>query len=395
MRNKVKEDLKEVSKNSSALDISIKKNESLLDSSIDQLNNFRDKIKEDNDSKIKELESNISDGKIKLDSHKDKFTKLKSKIDAFSLKVTDHINKIAASKSLISDLSQKIKIYQSNKCPHCLSDLTSGSSLSIKKEIEDRKNSEEEILKQLSDLHIKMTDAIKKIKSEQDTEKSNFYDIQSSLKTLENSLNALKEDKSSSQEGSIQSIIKSIELEIESTKKEKSKYQEEIDLYSTLDDILSDGGIKKMLIERVIPLLNGRISEISNRLDFKFTFSFDSEFNPIIYYLGMEISPDSLSTGQRKKMNLIILLAFIELIKMKHNKMNVMFLDEIFSGLDKNNVYKAIEILREYANIYNMTIFVVSHENLPEEFFDKKIMVNMPNHFSEMRIESMVATQTS
>ena len=29
------------------------------------------------------------------------------------------------------------------------------------------------------------------------------------------------------------------------------------------------------------------------------------------------------------------------------------------------------------------------------EFFDKKIMVNMPNHFSEMRIESMTATQAS
>ena len=100
----------------------------------------------------------------------------------------------------------------------------------------------------------------------------------------------------------------------------------------------------------------------------------------------MEISADSLSTGQRKKMNLIVLLSFIELIKMKHNKMNVMFLDEIFSGLDKINVYKAIEILREYADRYNMTIFVVSHESLPEEFFDKRIHVSMPNHFSEMKI---------
>jgi hypothetical protein len=45
----------------------------------------------------------------------------------------------------------------------------------------------------------------------------------------------------------------------------------------------------------------------------------------------MQISPESLSSGQRKKMNLIVLLAFIEIIKMKHTTMNVMFLDEIFS----------------------------------------------------------------
>jgi DNA repair exonuclease SbcCD ATPase subunit len=100
----------------------------------------------------------------------------------------------------------------------------------------------------------------------------------------------------------------------------------------------------------------------------------------------MEVSPQSLSSGQRKKMNLIVLLAFIEIIKMKHSQLNVLFLDEIFSSLDKNNVYIAIKILREYANKYNMTIFVVSHEALPEEFFDAKIFVKSVNHFSEMEI---------
>jgi DNA repair exonuclease SbcCD ATPase subunit len=103
----------------------------------------------------------------------------------------------------------------------------------------------------------------------------------------------------------------------------------------------------------------------------------------------MEVSPESLSSGQRKKMNLIVLLAFIEIIKMKHNHMNVMFLDEIFSSLDKNNVYKAIEILKEYATLYNMTIFVVSHEALPEEFFNSKIFVKTQDHFSEMEISKV------
>ena len=71
---------------------------------------------------------------------------------------------------------------------------------------------------------------------------------------------------------------------------------------------------------------------------------------------------------------------------MKHSQMNVMFLDEIFSSLDKNNVYKSIAILKEYAKKYNMTIFVVSHEALPEEFFDYRIIVNQVDHFSDMEI---------
>jgi DNA repair exonuclease SbcCD ATPase subunit len=141
-------------------------------------------------------------------------------------------------------------------------------------------------------------------------------------------------------------------------------------------------------MDKIIPTLNNRIFEISTKLEFKFNFEFDSDFNPIISYLGMEISPESLSTGQRKKMNLIVLLAFIELIKMKHTTMNVMFLDEIFSSLSKNNVYQAIEILREYADKYKITIFVVSHESLPEEFFDSKIIVTSNDHFSEMEVIS-------
>ncbi len=63
-----------------------------------------------------------------------------------------------------------------------------------------------------------------------------------------------------------------------------------------------------------------------------------------------------------------------------------MFLDEIFSSLDRNNVYKAIEILKEYSEKYGMTIFVVSHESLPEEFFNSRIEVTTNDHFSEMKI---------
>jgi ABC-type multidrug transport system ATPase subunit len=69
---------------------------------------------------------------------------------------------------------------------------------------------------------------------------------------------------------------------------------------------------------------------------------------------------------------------------MNHNNTNVLFLDEIFSGLDKNNVYKTIEILKEYSEQYNLTVFVVSHEYLPEEFFNSTITVTQKDHFSEM-----------
>lgn len=387
MRSKVKEDLKESSKNLDAINVSISKNESILDKSNDQLESIKKKINEDVTDQKKELKSTIDQKKEDLTEKKEAFNAIKKEIDDLNTTVVDFTSKIAKSKANIGEFDKKLKIYQSNKCPHCLSDLTGERSISIKEAIENKKKAEQSALSTLNESYASISSKISELRESQDTAKSDFYDIQSSIKNLQDSLAKLENQATNNEhEDSIKSIIETIKEEISKSKEESKQYSDEKDLYQSLDELLSDSGIKRVLIERVIPLLNSRISEISERLDFKFTFFFDSEFNPVINHLGMEISPESLSTGQRKKMNLIVLLSFIELIKMKHNKMNVMFLDEIFSGLDKLNVYKAIEILREYADRYNMSIFVVSHESLPEEFFDKKIQVTMPNHFSEMDI---------
>ena len=386
MRSKVKEDLKESSKNLDAIELSISKNENLLEKSIEQLKSLKKKISDDESEKKERIKSDIETKKKDLDVKKKIFNDLKSEIDGLVTVVNEHTSNIAKSKANIAEFDKKLKIYQSNKCPHCLSDLTGDNSIRIKSAIEKKREDENALLLDLNSAYSSISNKIKDLKQNQDTAKSDFYEIKSSLSSLESSLAVLEKAKENDHEESIKSIVSTIKDEISNSKEESKKYSDEKELYQSLDEILSDGGIKRVLIDRVIPLLNGRITEISERLDFKFTFCFDNEFNPVINHLGMEVSPESLSTGQRKKMNLIVLLSFIELIKMKHNKMNIMFLDEIFSGLDRINVYKAIEILREYADRYGMTIFVVSHESLPEEFFDKKIQVTMPNHFSEMSI---------
>jgi DNA repair exonuclease SbcCD ATPase subunit len=100
----------------------------------------------------------------------------------------------------------------------------------------------------------------------------------------------------------------------------------------------------------------------------------------------MQISPESLSAGEQKKMNLIVLLCILELIKMKNNKINLLFLDEIFSSLDSVSIYKVVDLLKTFAKKHNMTVFVISHDPLPEEFFDIKLFVENKDHFSDIRV---------
>ncbi|WP_396195982.1 hypothetical protein, partial [Flavobacterium sp.] len=215
---------------------------------------------------------------------------------------------------------------------------------------------------------------------------SDYFNKKAELQSLVTSLEAANESNGSDEISSISKIIKSLEEQIDESQSQINTLTSSRAISLSLDDLLSESGIKRDMIERVIPTLNARILEISEKLEFKFSFEFDNEFDPHITYLGLQISPESLSSGQRKKMNLIVLLAFIEIIKMKHSQMNVMFLDEIFSSLDKSNVYRAISILKEYSEKYGMSIFVVSHESLPEELFNYRIFVTQQDHFSEMEI---------
>jgi DNA repair exonuclease SbcCD ATPase subunit len=384
MRSIVKENLKENKRELDLLNSQIFRNESTLSNSITQLDLLNDKLSKKKESKSDELNSDLASKQVELEQHKSKYNEWVPVIANINKQIEDIRSASTKTRLTISDLSDKLDLYKNNRCPHCLNDLTGDASIKTKELIEAKKLKLEKSLPDLTKSITKLTTDLNSAMESRDLAKSDYSNVGYAITKLNEEIASLIEEDQSDETSSINEIIKSIKSEISKDTTESIEYSSQVELYSTLDDLLSDGGIKKSLIDKIIPTLNNRIAEISQKLEFKFQFEFDNEFDPIINYLGLSISPESLSTGQRKKMNLIVLLAFIELIKMKHSNTNVLFLDEIFSGLDKNNVYKAIEILKDYSERYNLTIFVVSHEYLPEEFFNSTITVTQTDHFSEM-----------
>lgn len=393
MRAVVKEELKENKKVLDSINSEIFTKKSILDSSIDQLEILREKLSKKKDNKSDELSSEIKDKTGKLDDIRIKYNEIKTQISDIQAQVNSARESLSKCKHSISDLGEKLELYQNNRCPHCLNDLTSSASIKTKEAIENKKKALEESIPSLREKFTELQSDLEQLLNSQNSLKSEYQILDSEIKKLQDTLKKASEEIETDETDSIKSIIEKIKSEISDCESKISSQENQNEVYYILDELLSDTGIKKTLIDKIIPTLNSKIKEISEKLEFKFNFEFNNEFNPIIHYLGMDISPESLSSGQRKKMNLIVILAFIELIKMKHSQMNIMFLDEIFSSLDKNNIYKAIEILRQYADKYKMTIFVVSHEALPEEFFDSKISVKMVDGFSDMKITSSTKSE--
>ena len=394
MRTVVKEELKDTRKEVDLLTTTITKSKEKLESAELHLEAVKLALTKKKSDDTLAVTSAISAKEAEFATLTSKRQSLVTSISELSAVLKADREKKSQIQTDIRQILQRVTIYEKNRCPHCLNDLTLDTAVETKNAIlKKHQKLTESLLPIDSAIAVNDTalDTMLVTKSDLDT---SYYELQATIQSLKKDLAKLESEPEIDQTAGINELIKSLKEDLQSDNTELAGHSDKNFLYSQLDDLLSDNGIKKSMIDRIIPALNTRIAEISERLEFKFQFSFNNDFDPLITYLGMEVSQESLSSGQRKKMNLIVLLAFIEIIKMKHSTMNVMFLDEIFASLDKGNVYKSIEILREYADEYGMTIFVVSHESLPEEFFDAKILVTAKDHFSTMQIINNSKTLT-
>jgi len=388
MSNQVKEDSKDNKSTILLLESDIESSGETLTKSKEQLNLLENSITEEKTNEILAKNTEIEDKNIELDKYKAISTKLKEEVSGLNDKIKEANVIFNKNKAALAEIAKKLDIYELNKCPHCLSDLTDDKHAEIKDAILEKQSIFSEktpILQQnIDDLEA----GKKSIKEDYENNQSDVSKIGLEIINLQEAIESLKTKDNSKQTNALNNIITNIKDKIEQSTNKLEKINKKQQIFTDMLEFLSDSGVKQALMNKVMPVLNSKILSISKKLDFKFSFEFDNNFNPLISHLGEEISPDSLSTGEQKKMNLIVLLAMLELIKMKNHQINVLFLDEIFSSLDKDSIYKTIEILKEFSKQHGLTVFVISHDPLPEELFHKKISIEKNNFFSEMTITS-------
>ena len=384
-----KEEVRELKISIQSLDSTILNNEAILENSKDQLNNLKQDLSSAKETRISELTQEISELSKVKESHKAEYTGFSSQLQDLEKAVNEAKETRTTIQFNISEIQKKLDLYSKNKCPHCLSDLTDAAHLNIKEKLSNKKEEQASLLPETA---VKIQDAIHildKAKAAQSAARDKYFQIDGLLAPLKKELSDLSTtDVTTQQSGTeyINGVIESIENEISDLNSKRAKLMSQLLISQEMEDILSDNGMKRLLMSQIIPMLNKKILKTSKLLEFKFAFEFDLEFNPIITHLGMQISPDSLSAGEQKKMNLIVLLCILELLKLKHHKVNLLFLDEVFSSLDVESIYRVVDLLKTFAKKYNMTVFVISHDPLPEEFFDTKLMVENTDHFSDIKI---------
>jgi len=384
--------LKELNKSNKTRLSSLTSEISALDESVESI---KRSIARAIEKEKENIQSEIDDILAKMNSKKEDYKLLKEKVDKIKEKESQLNDELDSEKKQyintqndIKNVQREIDLYDSGKCPTCRTDFNSTHFISLRQTLVEKRTGFEQIKLEIEG-NIKSLKE-KKVKLGEISEKTTqaFNDINYLLRNYKSEVEKLqmkKKREDLSESVNISEFQTSI-TELEEKKnisslnsticKEKEMY------YKELNRIFGEDGVKKSIISGIIKPINHFISENVKKMHLNFEVRLNETFTAEIKSLGNSVEHDTLSTGETKLINLCVLVAYLMLIRSRKN-LNILFLDEVFSSIDIENIDKIITLLKSFSNEYNINIFVVHHAILNQEMFDRVIKIEK-NVFSEI-----------
>jgi len=296
--------------------------ESEIITKIKELNNQSDKIELELTKKIKEL--NSEKDKLELDTTKN-ISELNTEKDKFRVDIIEKIV-ILNSKKENLELTIDNSVYEQIEI--------------INKDLKEKENSYNEINMEINSVER----LISKLK-----------------KDLENFSMEIPEKPSIN--------IEETESKITTLTKDIEKLNEMLKYLKVVNKILLDGELKAYIVSNYIPFINEQFNKYLEMFNFDVKIKFDSDLEYSFLskkYKGYEYG--NFSSGQKTRLNLALLFAFIELHKMinygnLNSITNMIVIDEFFdSGMDNDGIVDALEILETINKKTNTGIFIISHK---------------------------------
>lgn len=155
-----------------------------------------------------------------------------------------------------------------------------------------------------------------------------------------------------------------------------------------LRNLYSDEGIKTFIIKKYLPTINKLLNTYLMKFQADMIFNFDVEFNEVVLTKYKEdFTYYSFSQGQKKRIDLAVMFAFIKFAQMKNKKSdtNILILDEVLTTLDQQGTESVMQVLSEYKNNNDKSIITINHlTDLNQEFFDYNYEVKIDKGFSKI-----------
>lgn len=336
-----------------------------------------EKLKEslqNNEIILSEYYSKISEYKNLLEEKNNQLKNIKNLYGDKLKNVEELKEKLFKLKNLETKLNEKKELLNLGMCPKCGSYLQSETHNKEKNQINEKlqkieisKKSLQENIEKINILLKEYSNNIENINIEILNLNKEISNISGQIKHLENN----NENKNLAQ------ILEENNILLEISNKNKNNLLTKLEILNNFLEAFEDtNGIKNLGYAKIVPLLNKFVNEFSKELESQYIIKFNTDLSVIIKTNGFEVSAEQLSTGERKKIDFILLLSIIKFLKTKLTNINIMYLDEIFSSIDQENIYLFLTYLKKFAKEMYLNIFIINHGNIFNEKFDYIVDVN-------------------
>ena len=360
-------------------------------------------------TKIETYEENLCKINNIIETAKGKLDDHKSSQNSIKLEISNVENEIKNKTKDIKDCEKEIEKFNANegkKCQFCFGEIQEKNYKKylskVEAKIEELKNvifkKEEEKSKLEQKINIE-TKGIEKfnnvIESAQEKQLNNkkstteFYDkikelnkiskpesIDVNQKILEEKIlhveEQINEKKEESKKSPFIEIKNSLKLDLEQKnsdlkikKEELGKLEKELPYYEFWVTAFGDSGIRKFIIDGIIPALNAKISYwlqflIDNKINLEFNNELDEKIerspcdgDPFVYH--------AMSGGERRRLNLAVSQAFAHIMTLSSGICpSIVFLDEVTTNIDPIGVVGVYSMISELAK--DRKIFITTHD---------------------------------
>ena len=167
----------------------------------------------------------------------------------------------------------------------------------------------------------------------------------------------------------------------------KAQYELKNEIYGFWDRAFSEKGLVRFVVRTVREYLNTQCNYyLSYLTNGRITVEFNDELNEKIEVLGQDRHYISLSGGERRKVNLAVMLGLQSLLaKSNSSKANLLFFDEVAENLDEDGIMGLHALLSDLKK--DKTIFVITHNPILKGLLDSNKLINVVKYKGESKIQ--------
>ena len=352
------------------------------------------KNKESSIQKLMEEENDVHNSNIKLSED---MQKLQTEIVGFE-GATDKLRKLGNLKGKISNkvttITKEVKFFKENTvCPTCTQDIEDTFRLnrieaaqSKEKELQSGYKELEEAIKkeEKSEQQFKrLTKEIVNLTNEISTNNSTISGFQRQIRQLESEIQTVTsqlENRNSEHEK-----LNTYQTQLNKLYADLSEQKDLLSHYDFINTLLKDGGVKRQIIKKYLPLINKQVNRYLRMMDFYINFKLDEEFTESIESpVHDKFTYASFSEGEKMRIDLALLFTWREVARARNSvNTNLLIMDEVFdSSLDGFGTEEFLKIIRYV--IKDANIFVISHKEGLYDKFEQVVRFDKVKGFSRI-----------